>query len=77
MANYPQTTEAAVTRAALDASTEAGRVVILLIAENARLREQVAALREDIAALWARDTVREQKLVSLERLRDDKEERKQ
>ena len=45
MANYPQTTEAAVTRDALDASTEAARQVVVLIAENARLRAEVAALR--------------------------------
>ena len=38
MENYPQTPEITVTRAALDASTEAARQVIVLIAENARLR---------------------------------------
>ena len=58
MNDYPQTTEITVTRAALDASTEAARQVIVLIAENARLRADIAALLARYEAL-------------AERLRDD------
>ena len=73
MTTYRDKPKIAVTRAALDASTEAARQVVVLIAENARLRA-------DIAALQARDAAHGQMplvvgVAMLERLRDDEEER--
>ena len=78
--DYPQTPEIAVTRAALDASTEAGRVVILLIAENAKLNAENTELRAEVAALRARYEAHGRMplvvgVAMLERLRDDEEER--
>jgi len=58
MTVYPQTPEIAVTRRALDASTEAGRQVVVLIAELAKAQAEVAALLARYEAL-------------AERLRDD------
>jgi len=58
MADYPIRGEIAVTRAAIDASTEAARQVVVLIAELAKAQAEVAALLARYEAL-------------AERLRDD------
>ena len=69
MTDYPQTPEIAVTRRALDASTEAARQVVVLIAENARLRADIAALRARYEAHGRMPLV--VGVAMLERLRDD------
>ena len=51
MTDYPQTPEIAVTRRALDASTEAARQVVVLIAELAKAQAENERLRERLAAL--------------------------
>ena len=58
MTTYRDKPEIAVTRRALDASTEAGRQVVVLIAELAKAQAEVAALLARYEAL-------------AERLRDD------
>jgi len=51
MADYPIRGEIAVTRAAIDASTEAARQVVVLIAELAKAQAENERLRERLAAL--------------------------
>ena len=71
MNDYPQTPEIHVTRDALDASTEVGRQVVMLIAELAKAQAEGAALRARYEEHGRMPLV--VGCAELERLRDDKE----